>query len=247
MRRQHQHPYHIHLHQALTQEDYNRRLEFCRWALQRYEEDEMFFSKILWSDEATFHNNSHVNRHNLHYWSDQNPRWLRQIDHQHVWSLNVWCAIIGDTIIGPFFFDNIVNGRIFLNFLVEELPPLLEDLPLNLRQNMWMQLDGAPCHFSVIVRQHMNVIFPDRWIGRGGPVSWPPRSPDLTCLDYYLWGRIREIVYVNPPTTRENMIERIREACGRISRDELQSVHNGFQRRLQTCIDARGQHFEHLD
>lgn len=68
---------------------------------------------------------------------------------------------------------DIVNGRIFLNFLVEKLSPLLEDLPL--RQNMWMQLNGAICHFSVNVRQYMNIIFPDRWIGRGGPVSWPPR------------------------------------------------------------------------
>ena len=31
---------------------------------------------------------------------------------------------------------------------------------------------------------YLNECFPNRWLGRGGPVAWPPRSPDLTPLDY---------------------------------------------------------------
>ena len=33
--------------------------------------------------------------------------------------------------------------------------------------------------------------FPDGWIGRGGPIPWPPRSP----LEFFLWGYIKNIVY----------------------------------------------------
>jgi hypothetical protein len=34
-----------------------------------------------------------------------------------------------------------------------------------------------------------------RWIGRGGSITWPPRSPDLTPLDFFLWGYAKNIVY----------------------------------------------------
>ena len=35
----------------------------------------------------------------------------------------------------------------------------------------------------------------DRWIGRGGTINWPPRSPDLTPLDFCLWGLMKSEVY----------------------------------------------------
>ena len=31
----------------------------------------------------------------------------------------------------------------------------------------------------------MDEIFVEKWIGRGGPVAWPPRSPDLALPDYF--------------------------------------------------------------
>ena len=46
----------------------------------------------------------------------------------------------------------------------------------------------------------MNVHLPDRWIGRGTAndkhIPWPPIPPDLTPLDYFLWGYIKSKVYV---------------------------------------------------
>jgi hypothetical protein len=55
--------------------------------------------------------------------------------------------------------------------------------------------DGAPPHFSCFVTDVLNERFPDAWIGRGGPIPWPPRSPDLSTLDFFLWGYIKNIVY----------------------------------------------------
>jgi len=37
---------------------------------------------------------------------------------------------------------------------------------------MWFQQDGAPAHLSRIVRDHLNLTFPDRWIDRYGPIAW---------------------------------------------------------------------------
>jgi len=36
-------------------------------------EDPTFLSRVLFSDEANFCNNGHVNRHNMHYWAVENP------------------------------------------------------------------------------------------------------------------------------------------------------------------------------
>jgi hypothetical protein len=32
-----------------------------------------------------------------------------------------------------------------------------------------------------------------RWISRGGPITWPPRSPDLTQLIFFLWSMWRTL------------------------------------------------------
>jgi hypothetical protein len=56
------------------------------------------------------------------------------------------------------------------------------------------QLVGAPVHFVHIVHDYLNVNFPGRWVGRGGPIAWPPRSPDLTPLDVFLWGSVKDQV-----------------------------------------------------
>lgn len=114
---------------------------------------------MLFSDESRFSNNGAVNRHNCHYYSPENPRWIRETHFQNVFSVNVWCGIINEHIIGPHFFDGNLNGEMYLHFLQNELPPLLEELDLNTRQRMWFQQDGAPPHFHRNVRQYLNENF----------------------------------------------------------------------------------------
>ena len=48
--------------------------------------------------------------------------------------------------------------------------------------------DGASPHFSCFVADVLNEVFPDAWIGRGGPIPWPPRSPDLSPFDFFPVG-----------------------------------------------------------
>jgi len=48
--------------------------------------------------------------HNMHYWSDENPYWLREVDRQRQWSVNVWCDIIGDKLIGSYFINGTFNS-----------------------------------------------------------------------------------------------------------------------------------------
>jgi len=60
---------------------------------------------------------------------------------------------------------------------------------------MYLQHDGVPSHYTRHVRDYLNESFPNRWLGRGGPVAWPPRSPDLKPHDYYLWGHMKTLPY----------------------------------------------------
>lgn len=114
------------------------------------------------------------------------------------------------------------------------------------KQRMWLQQDGAPAHYAVAVRNTLDVQFPGKWIGRGAAIDYPARSPDLTCLDYYLWGRLKSMVYVERPTTREDMKARIRHAVASISPEEIQRSVDNFRVRMELCIANDGKQFEHL-
>lgn len=240
------HAYHIQLHQALSNADFQFRSEFCIWARLKIQEDPAFFQYVLFTDEATFHNSGSVNRHNFHYYATENPHVMRQVDHQHRWSLNVWGGIVGGYVVGPHFFDGHLNGPMYLNFMQNVLPILLANIPQHTRNRMWLQQDGAPAHFSRDVRAYLDGIFPNQWIGRNGPTRWPARSPDLTIPDFFLWGYVKEIVFKEPPTTPMNMQQRIVDAFASISPEMLGRVQRSFQRRINLCLNENGRHFEHL-
>jgi hypothetical protein len=50
---------------------------------------------------------------------------------------NVWCRLIGGKLIVPFFYNGTLSGRRYLNFLIDELPRLLEDVSLEKRERMF--------------------------------------------------------------------------------------------------------------
>lgn len=247
LRRHNLHPYHVCLHQDLSEGDFEKRLEFCNWALIKADEDRDFFHKVIWTDEAKFCNDGNVNLHNAHYWSDQNPHWLRQHNHQVRWSVNVWCGILGNRIIGPYFIQGNLTGRNYtadvLNGVVDDFA---SDLPLQDLRQTWFQHDGAPPHFSSHARRWLDHNFPDRWIGRAGPMFWPPRSPDLTPLDFFLWGHIKSLVYITEPRDITDLKQRIVDACASISPEIIGRAVGSMQKRFMVCVGAEGGHFEHF-
>lgn len=240
------HPYHLHKEQTLLERDFQPRVEFCRWAANMIRGDQNFFNRVLFTDESTFHKNGHVNRHNMHYYSNVNPHFRRSFDMQHRWSINVWGGILGDRVIGPHFFEERLTGEVYLQFLTDTLPILLEDVPLNIRRDMWFQHDGAPAHSAHEVINHLDTTFYQRWIGRGGPILWPARSPDLTKLDFFFWGHIKNIVYQREPTTPQDMQQRIREAFLSVNPNALHAVTESFRDRIVLCIEEGGHHIEYL-
>jgi hypothetical protein len=88
-----------------------------------------------------------------------------------------------------------VDGRIYYELLNGKLWPVICNNP-ELPEALFQQ-DGAPGHWALTLRGWLNTHFPNKWIVRDGPIAWPPRSPDLTPLDFFLWGYLKSKVYCN--------------------------------------------------
>jgi hypothetical protein len=123
---------------------------------------------ILFTDEAYFTSDGVNNKRNSHLWDRDNHHVTVESTCQHRFSVNVGCGVIGDQLFGPYIFLQRLTGDIYANVLQDELPALLENVPLQTRLQMYYQRDLAPPHFSQVVRQYRNHKFPNRWIGRGG-------------------------------------------------------------------------------
>ena len=63
----------------------------------------------------------------------------------------------------------------------------------------------------------MDEKFPGRWMGRGSPMRWPARSPDLTPCDFFLWRFIKSKVYGTSPNGIPQLKERITAAFGEVT------------------------------
>ncbi|KAJ4433445.1 hypothetical protein ANN_15748 [Periplaneta americana] len=62
----------------------------------------------------------------------------------------------------------------------------------------------------------INETYSGRWIGRGGIISWPTRSPDLVLLDYCVLGWLKSEVYKRKAETRIELIARILHVCAQV-------------------------------
>lgn len=239
-------PFHLQKVMAITAEDYAPRMTFCDWFLHRYQRALDFPRYVLFTDEAFFSRNGYFNSKNSHVWDTENPHAISTRGHQHKFGVNIWAGIVENKIIGPYLLPARLTGHIYEVFLRTVLPELLEEVPLLVRQRMWYQCDGAPAHFSLSVRQYLDETYPNRWIGRGGPVDWPARSPDLTPLDFGLWGHIKSLVYSSPVESEEDLLARILAACQTIQDMPgiFENMRRSLVRRCHLCINNRGGIFE---
>jgi hypothetical protein len=70
-----------------------------------------------------------------------------------------------------------------------------------------------------------------------------PRSPDLTSFDFFLWGYVKDVVYV-PPLPIQELKQRIIAAVAAINRDMLERVWTEMDYRIDVCRVTRGSHID---
>jgi len=108
----------------------------------------------------------------------------------------------------------------------------LDDEELSIR---YFQQDGATSHTSHVSMAEIQSYIGDHVISKG---LWPPRSPDLTPPDYFLWGYLKGTVYRNKPRTTDALKANIAEEILAVTADVLARNLQNMARRVQSCLDA---------
>ena len=86
--------------------------------------------------------------------------------------------------------------------------------------------------------------FPGQWIGRGGPIPWPARSPDVTHLDFFFWGYVKDLDFQTPVADINDLTTSIREVIATVNVNMLANTWNNLKRRLEYLRDNEGAHYE---
>ncbi|GFS71050.1 putative transposable element [Trichonephila clavipes] len=113
-------------------------------------------------------------------------------------------------------------------------------------RELWFQQDGATCHTVRATIDLLKDTFGDRLISRFGPVNWPPRSCDLTPLDYFLWGYVKSLVYADKPQTLDHLEDNIRRVIADIRLQMLEKVIENWTSRLDYIRASRGSHMPEI-
>ena len=153
--------------------------------------------------------------------------------------IGVWCGMSRRRIIGPIFFDATVTKAAYMeifNTFVNQLDD--EELSIG-----YFQQDGATSHTSHASIAEIQSFFGDSVISKG---LWPPRSPDLTPSDYFLWGYLKGRVYRNKPRTVDALKANITKEIETVTADVLARTFQNMVRGVQSCLDANGGHFQDI-
>ncbi|CAH2097633.1 unnamed protein product [Euphydryas editha] len=150
-------------------------------------------------------------------------------------------------LIGLIIFPRTLTRETFLEFLRDERLLLLEEVSLLTRLRMILQMDGCPAHYALIVRSFLNENYPRRWIGRQGPVGWPARSPDLTPLEYFLWGTMKQRVYSSLINSEVKLKRKSLGVANEIRNDPeiIRRVTQQIVHRATMCLQQRGDRLKH--
>lgn len=238
------HAYKIQIRQQIKPTDRPMRAEFASFMLNGIDDNPNFLQRVLFTDEATFHINGSVNRYNCRIWGSQQPNEIQEYVRDSP-KLNVWCGLFHDQVIGPFFFvEKTITGLVYLDMLELFVLPQIEQIEQQTGQRIIFMQDGAPPHYLREVRGALNACFPNGWIGRGAPIAWPPRSPDLTPLDFFLWGYIKNIVYAEKIRDLDHLRERISAAILTVTPEMIARTWQEIDYRLDICRATNGAHIE---
>ncbi|GFY28260.1 DUF4817 domain-containing protein [Trichonephila clavipes] len=233
---------------AIHQNDHQARRRFVEWAQNEIAVVPDFHKRILFIDEAHFWLNGYVNKQNCRIGSEANPQVYVETP-LHPEKLTVWCSLWAGGIIGPYFFKNdeghnvTVNGDRYRAMITNFFIPELNNHDV---QELWFQQDGATCHTARATIDLLKDTFGDRLISRFGPVNWPPRSCDLTPLDYFLWGYVKSLVYADKPQTLDHLEDNIRRVIADIRPQMLEKVIENWTSRLDYIRANRGSHMPEI-
>ncbi|PNF26251.1 hypothetical protein B7P43_G02649 [Cryptotermes secundus] len=231
-------PYRLQLLQNLTENDKILRHSFCMFIQQRNEASNDFF----FGDESTFHISGTVNKHNVRIWGTEKPRAVveRVRDSPKV---NVCCAASRKTVC-----PCKLQGVLFKPWYTQKNGAVSK-----VNKNFISQLTQSQRTQKRQLSQVSHALITNLQCVHPGShdthpyLPWPPRSPDLTPRDFFLWGFIKDSVYVPPLSTSiHELRDRIMHALQAITADMLQRVWDESDYRVDVCRVTQHAHIEGL-
>jgi hypothetical protein len=175
--------------QQLLPPDYEKRIQYCQWFNKNLNNDDVLDITFM-SDETWFHLSRYIHSQNYRTWATENPHNFVESS-LHPQKIGVWVAMSRRRIIGPIFFNETITAERYRNQILKVFINQLHEDEL---QTGYFQQDGAPPHVAHQTINYLQEFFGGRLANRD---RWPPRSPDLTPLDFNLLGSLKTKVFRN--------------------------------------------------
>jgi hypothetical protein len=156
----------------------------------------------------------------------------------HPQKIGVWFAISRRRIIGPLFFETIINAETYQELIQQFIALLQVD-----ECNCWFQQDSATAHTAASTMVILHEFLSENVISKG---LSPPRSPDLTSPDFFFWTYLKDTVYRSNPRDLKELKMNITRAIEEVKEGTLRKVARNLVKRVDKCIEMNGHHFQHL-
>jgi len=133
-----------------------------------------------------------------------------------------------------------VNGQYYRNVLLSQhMIPAIKHVA---RDTFVFQQDSALAHRARDTIQLLQRETPD-FIGPG---LWPPNSPDLSPVDYKIWGVMQQRVDESRINSVDELKQRLHDVLHGVQQHIIDLAVTQWRQRLTACVRAHGRHFEHL-
>ena len=227
--------------QQLYEDDAIHRLEFANVFEQQLMSH---IDNILWTDEAHFHLYGEVSSLNGYIWAPENPHAVVQKP-LHSPKLTVFIGFNSQFITTPYFYaeGECVKKENYIHAIKSHVIPFLKSKRAYSR-TIFMQ-DGATPHTARMSLDFRRANFGDRIISRSCDWFWPPRSPDITPCDFWLWGYLKRKVYTKKINNLSELKNAIIHEVNNIPTEMLRDVVYSVPDRLAKLKNENGQHIMH--
>ena len=146
--------YKLQTFQNLSNNDKERRLDFCQMIKNMTGTGQMDIKTIIFSDESHIYLNGFMNKQNFRKWSPTKP--VGVFDKPlHSPKVTVWCGLSSNRVYGPYFFQD-PDGKaltVTSDTYIEMLNTMFTG---DIYPDRWFQQDGATAHTSLRSRTWLN-------------------------------------------------------------------------------------------
>ena len=214
-----------------------RRLTKAKKLLNKVKHPEKDNLLKFFSDEKNFEQDQKVNRRNDR-WLCQDPHDVPRVMHTKFPATVMVLGVIsseGDVMPPYFFLKGLrVRAAEYVKVLREVIKPWMDTIA-NGRPYVFQQ-DSAPAHKAKVTQEWLEENVPYHW----SPDVWPPSSPDLNPLDYYVWGVVERETNKHPHNTLDSVRQSITDVMTNMDKVQVTKACNRFRSRIEAVIAADG-------